>query len=466
MTAPITMLRIGLLGAFVALTALPTIASAQAVDHSMHMPKPAAKPAPATKKPPVKKAVTKPAAKPAPVMDHSQHQMPMAATPAKKPAVKALPKPAKKNPVAKTPPAKPAPTPAAQVDHAAMGHDMDTMAPAAKNPTGNASSKTPAAMDHSAMGHDMGSTPKTPAQPMDHSAMGHAMPADPKSGQAAPMDHSTMTDMAKPQAEGQPSMQGMDHSAMGHDMSAMPGMSMAPTAPITPIPVVTEADRAAAVRPAAGHKAHDNSIQTYTLIDRLEVWDADPGTGLGWEAQAWVGTDLDRLWLRSEGERTDGRTESADLEVLYGRSVAAWWDVVAGIRHDFKPGASQDFAAFGVIGLAPYKFEIEATAYIGQSGQTAARFEAEYETLITNRLILQPLVEVNLYGKDDPLRGIGSGLSTVEVGLRLRYEFTRRFAPYLGIVRERAFGGTADLRRAEGEDIDDTRFVAGLRIWF
>ncbi len=365
MTNPITMFRIGLLSAAVALAVSPLRAPAQE-------------------------------------MDHSKMQMP--ATPARKPVAKPLPKPAmKKQPVAKTPSAKPASKTTSQMDHSAMGHDMGAMKPAAKKTGSEGASKTPATMDH---------------------------------------------------------------SAMGHDMSAMPGMSMVPTEPVTPIPVVTDADRAAAVRPAEGHSVHDNSIQNYTLIDRLEVWDADAGTGLEWEAQTWTGTDLNRLWLRSEGERLDGRTESADLEVLYGRSVAAWWDVVAGIRHDFKPGASQDFAAFGVIGLAPYKFEIEATAYIGQSGQTAARFEAEYETLITNRLILQPLVEINLYGKDDPRRGIGSGLSTVEAGLRLRYEFTRRFAPYIGIVRERAFGGTADFRRGEGEDIDDTRLVAGLRIWF
>jgi len=140
--------------------------------------------------------------------------------------------------------------------------------------------------------------------------------------------------------------------------------------------------------------------------------------------------------------------------------------VVAGIRHDFKPGASQDFAAIGVMGLAPYKFEVEATGYIGESGQTAARFEVEYETLLTNRLILQPLVEVNVYGQNDERRGIGSGLSTAEAGLRLRYEVTRQFASYIGIVHERAFGRTADFRRAEGEDTDDTRVVAGFRIWF
>ena len=141
--------------------------------------------------------------------------------------------------------------------------------------------------------------------------------------------------------------------------------------------------------PSAGHAAHDNSIQTFVLLDRLEAWNADEGNGLAWEALGWLGTDLNRLWLRSEGDRVDDTTESADLEVLYGRSIARWWDVVAGVRQDFGEGPSQTFAAIGVIGLAPYKFDVEATAYIGESGQTAARFEAEYDTLLTNRLILQ-----------------------------------------------------------------------------
>ena len=284
-----------------------------------------------------------------------------------------------------------------------------------------------------------GATPVSSAKPvMDHDAMAHDMPMPSNEAQSAqPMDH-----------------------------SAMPGMSMAPTEPMTPIPVLTDADRAAAAPPPGGHTVHDNSIQSYTLFDRLETWNADKGTGFEWEGKTWIGTDLNRVWLRSEGERINGRTESADLEVLYGHSVAAWWDVVAGVRHDFKPGASQDFAAIGVMGMTPYKFEVMATGYIGQSGQTSARLEAEYETLLTNRLILQPLVEVNLFSKDDARRGIGSGLSTVEAGLRLRYELTRRFAPYIGMVRERAFAGTADFRRSAGEDIDDTRFVAGVRIWF
>ena len=368
-----------------------------------------------------------PAVGAAQVVDHSKmHHPPAAAKPsATKPAVakKKNPPPKKAvkaaaKPVVAKPPEEAQPEPA--VDHSTM--------------------------DHSAMGHDT-PVPAAPAQPvdhstMDHSAMGHdvPVPAEP----AQPVDHSTM-----------------DHSAMGHDAP-----SSAPTEPLTPIPRLTAADRAAAIPPAHDHPVHDNGIHHYLLFNRLEAWDADRGTGMQWEGQGWIGTDLDRVWLRSEGERVDGHTESADLEVLYGRSVTPWWDVVGGVRHDFAPGGSQDFLALGVIGLAPYMFEVEATAYLGGSGRTEARVEVEYELLLTNRLILQPLVEASVFGYSDERRGIGSGLGVVETGLRLRYEMHRRFAPYVGVVRERAFGRTAELRRDDGEDTDDTRVVAGVRIWF
>ncbi|WP_158986590.1 copper resistance protein B [Lysobacter panacisoli] len=287
------------------------------------------------------------------------------------------------------------------------------------------------AQDHSAHAqhappHAHTPAARKPAEPVDHSKM----------------DHSTM-----------------DHSKMGHAMQA-------PSQPVQPIPPVTDADRAAAFPTLQEHMAHAPELNHYLLFNRLEVADADHGTGQAWEAQGWIGSDINRLWLRSEGEREDSRTESADLEVLYGRSVSPWWDVVAGVKHDFKPGASQTWGAFGVQGLAPYKFEVSATAYVGESGRFAANVEAEYELLLTNRLILQPLLELDFNGKDDPRRGVGSGLSTAEAGLRLRYEFTRQFAPYIGVVHERAFGETADLRRDEGEDAQDTRFVAGLRFWF
>ena len=288
-----------------------------------------------------------------------------------------------------------------------------------------------------AQSHDHGTPAAPPAPPatdtVDHSTMDHST-----------MDHS-----------------GMDHAAMGH----APPRPAAEQAPRTPIPPITDADRAAAIPPMRGHD-HGDGVFTYLLFDRLETWDADPGMAQAWEAQGWVGTDRHRLWLRSEGERKRGRTEGADIEALYGRPVARWWDLVAGVRHDIGPGPKRDDLAIGVIGTAPYKFEVEATAYVGASGRTAVRVSTEYELLLTNRLILQPKIEAEWHGKDDAARGIGAGLGSVEAGLRLRYEFTRRFAPYVGVVHERSFGGTADFMRDEGEATRDTRIVAGVRLWF
>ncbi len=318
-------------------------------------------------------------------------------------------------------------------------HDSHTAEPA---PVAQ-DSEDHSTMDHGKMGHgEMKPAEMKPAK-MDHGVMDHGA-VDHRT-----MDHSTMND-----AE-------MDHSSMDHSQHT----SAASQTPRTPIPPITDADRVAAKPPAHGHH-HGGGVFSYLLFDRLEVWDADPGSGQAWEAQGWVGTDMHRLWLRSEGERVDGRTESADVEVLYGRPIARWWDLVAGVRHDIAPGRDQNFAAFGVIGMAPYKFEVEASVYVGESGQTAARVEAEYELLLTNRLILQPVIEAEWHGKNDASRGIGSGLGTVETGLRLRYEFTRKFAPYVGLVHERSFGGTADFVRDEGEATRDTRVVAGVRIWF
>ena len=262
----------------------------------------------------------------------------------------------------------------------------------------------------------------------------------------------------------------VDHAAMGHgehgDATSSPD-GFPRGFPREPIPPVTPADRIAAFPDVAGHAVHDKAVHAYWLVDRLEAWEADEGgTAVGWDGLAWIGTDLDRVWLRSEGEHMDGAVEAADIEVLYGRAIAPWWDLLAGVRHDFGEAPSQTFAALGVMGLAPYKFEVSATAYLGQSGQSAARLEAEYETLLTNRLILQWVAEAEFHGRDDPRRGIGSGLGTVEAGARLRYEIRRDFAPYVGIAWERAFGGTADLRRDAFHDIRDTRVVVGVRTWF
>lgn len=283
----------------------------------------------------------------------------------------------------------------------------------------------------------------------------------PLSISAQEMDHSEMDHSEMPHSERTvPDQQKITDPHAGHTMR------QSVENPREPIPPITPADRAAAFPDVNGHTVHDDSIHSFALFNRLEAWNAEPGTGFAWEGEGWVGTDINRLWLRSEGERVDGVTESADLEVLYGRATARWWDVVAGVRQDFEPGGSQASAAFGVIGVAPYKFEVSATAYIGESGQTSARLEAEYEILLTNRLILQPVVEVSLFGQDDEYRGLGSGLSSIEAGLRLRYEIRREFAPYVGLNWEKSFGNTADFARVRSEAVEDSQLVIGLRAWF
>ncbi|TAA26902.1 MULTISPECIES: copper resistance protein B [Pseudoxanthomonas] len=266
---------------------------------------------------------------------------------------------------------------------------------------------------------------------MDHAAMDHAA-----------MDHSSM-----------------DHASMDHSMMAHVAMQE----PREPIPVLTDEDRAAAF-PKLAHDtmAHGSTLNWLVQIDRLEAWNASDAHGQAWEASSWIGGDVNRLWLRSEGERSEGRTESSDLEILYGRSVTPWWDVVAGVRQDFRPRDGRTWAALGVQGLAPYKFEVAATAYLGSGGQFGARLEAEYELLLSNRLILQPRIEADLSARDDPRTGQGSGLNSVEAGLRLRYEVTRRFAPYIGVNHTRHFGGSADA----ADHPRETALVAGVRVWF
>ncbi|WP_256675904.1 copper resistance protein B [Pseudomonas sp. R5(2019)] len=283
-------------------------------------------------------------------------------------------------------------------------------------------------MNHGATQGDMGT--------MDHSKMGH--------GNMKGMDHGSM-----------------DHSTMNHGPEATPT-----TTSRMAIPVLTDADRKAAFPPLPGHQVHDSGINSFLLLDQLEYQDADEGSTLAWDASGWVGGDLNRLWFRSEGERTNGVTEDAELQLLYGRSIGPWWDVVAGVRQDFKPESPQTWAALGVQGMALYAFEAQATAFIGENGQTAARLEGDYDILLTNRLILQPTAQVNFYGKNDPERGVGSGLANTEAGLRLRYEIVRQFAPYIGISWSRSYGKTADLIRDQGGDIEEARFVAGIRMWF
>ena len=232
------------------------------------------------------------------------------------------------------------------------------------------------------------------------------------------------------------------------------------------IPPVTEADRKAAFPDVNGHAVHDHAVNSYFLFDQLEWQAGDGANGLNLDTRGWVGRDRDRLWIRAEGDGENGRVNEAQTHVLYGHQFARWWDLVGGVRQDFRPGDLQTWAAFGVQGLAPYWFDVEATGYVGASGRTHARFEVEYELLFTNRLVLQPLVEVEVFGKSDPERGVGAGLSTTDIGFRLRYEFKRELAPYVGVTWNNKWGKTADFATAAGEDTSGARFVTGLRLWF
>lgn len=235
-------------------------------------------------------------------------------------------------------------------------------------------------------------------------------------------------------------------------------------------PAVSEAERAAAFPDLGSMSIHDTMIEDplnkLVVFDRLETQDAEGGDVLHWDLDTWIGRDLAKLWIRSKGDRRSGNTERADLELLWGKAFARWWELTAGARADFAPGPDQEWGAVGVRGLAPYGLGLEATAYLGSGGQTALRVDTRYELLVTNRLILEPSLELDWYGESDPERGRGSGLADGELGVRLRYEIRREIAPYVGLVYDRSFGGTADLARAAGRDPDDTRLVAGIRAWF
>ncbi|MEG0558519.1 MAG: copper resistance protein B, partial [Comamonas sp.] len=185
-----------------------------------------------------------------------------------------------------------------------------------------------------------------------------------------------------------------------------------------------------------------------------------------YDLQAWFGTSFNKAVIKAEGDIAKGKLEESRTELLWSRAFTSYWDTQLGLRLDNGSGPSRQWLAVGVQGLAPYWFELETTAYIGNGGRTALRLNASYELLLTQRLILEPRAELQFYGKDDPERRIGRGLSEASAGLRLRYEFSRQFAPYIGVERSGSFGRTADYVRAEGGRSQQTRWVAGVRFWF
>lgn len=230
---------------------------------------------------------------------------------------------------------------------------------------------------------------------------------------------------------------------------------------------LTDEDRAAAFPHLHDdrHPAHGSSINSFVLFEQLEWRNADRDT-LAWDTKGWIGGDVDRVWVRTEGDAEDGGVQEAQVHALYGRAIGRWWDLVAGVRQDWRPGPSQTWAAIGVQGIAPYFFDVEATAYVGGGGRAHVRVETSYDLLLTNRLIAQPLFEFEVAGKADPARGVGAGLTVGEVSLRLRYEVRREWAPYVGLLWRRTFFGTADLARLAGRGVGGVSVAAGGRLFF
>jgi copper resistance protein B len=204
----------------------------------------------------------------------------------------------------------------------------------------------------------------------------------------------------------------------------------------------------------------------YALLgDRLE-YNEQANAGV-FDLQAWYGTTFDRLVIKTEGDFSEGSIEENQTDILWGHAVSAYWDTQAGVRLDYnKEGENRQWLAFGLQGLAPYWFELDMTAYVGERGNTAFTLEAEYELLLTQKLIIQPRAEITLYGKNDKQNELGSGLSSSAIGFRVRYEFTRQFAPYIGVEWSNKFGNTADYATSSGQSNNNTAFVAGIKFWF
>jgi copper resistance protein B len=216
-----------------------------------------------------------------------------------------------------------------------------------------------------------------------------------------------------------------------------------------------------------GEMADEPMVWAHLMVDQLEARLGGGGADLRWQTQGWVGMDDWRIWLKDEGERTsDGRIDDGQFEAFVSKPISTYWDVQVGGRYDLDSGPGRGWAAIGIEGLAPRFFNVSATAYAGTKG-LAGKLEVSYDQLITNRLILEPEGEIDVYSEDDPARRIGAGFSDVDAGLRLRYEVTRKLAPYIGVAWQQDFGRTADFERAAGEDTRNViRFAIGIRSWF
>lgn len=259
----------------------------------------------------------------------------------------------------------------------------------------------------------------------------------------------------------------------------MPGMDAPPAdatdegvgdEPAPPVPADFAADSifdpAVMARARAQlHMEHGDSINSRVMISLGELQILDGENGYRWEGEAWVGGDLNRFVVKTEGEGA-GELESAEVQALYSRAISPYFDLQAGVRQDFQSGPKRTYATVGFEGVAPYWFETSGALFLSSKGEVLGRLEGTYDLRLTQRWILQPRVEANFTGQDIPELALGSGVSNIELGLRLRYEIKREFAPYIGVSFDRKFSGTADYARAAGKDVSAKSFVIGLRTWF
>ncbi len=325
------------------------------------------------------------------------------------------------------------------------------------------------------------------AQPHDHSAhQQEEQQADPHAGhdmsgaqQADPHARHDMSGAQQADPHAGHDMSGAQQADphAGHDMSGAqhenarrlpepPPPPAASSGPMHAADLYFDPGAMAAAREQL--RAENGGMRTGAIIiDQLEATFTDDHDGYAWDAQAWYGGDIHRIWIKTEGEGVfDEEIEDAEVQLLYSRAVAPYWDVQAGVRQVYTSDADRTDLVVGVQGLAPYWFEVDAAAFLSTKGELRARAEAEYDLRLTQRLILQPSVEVNLSAEDIPEMEIGAGVTHVELGARLRYEFTRRFAPYIGVEWSAATGETRDMIRAAGGDVEEARFVVGVRAWF
>lgn len=299
-----------------------------------------------------------------------------------------------------------------------------------------------------------------------------ARPADPHAGHVMPQADATPS----PQADGMQDMdhEGMDHESMDESEAAAP--SPAPELETAPPPAAGSGPpRAAdAIWGADAMRASRRDLQQthgdfpvlWFQADRLEAQTGDGTDGYLWDLQGYYGGTTSRFWFKSEGEGSfGGAVDDAEFQALYARGIAPFFDLQAGVRQDFA-GPDTTYAVLGIQGLAPYMFEVDAALFLSHRGDLTARIEAELDQRITQRLIVQPRAEVNVSAQDVPQLGMGAGFDSIDVGVRLRYEVVREFAPYIGIEQQWRTGRGADFARAAGDDPSATRIVVGVRAWF